>query len=96
LIRLFHDANLECGCALASGINFKALKLKRGRKLAGIESAATNGFYTPLFAEQPKQQRKHEAYNQARDNREMKAEVAFGVINVAWKFSKPASSDTRP
>ena len=48
------------------------------------------------FSEQPKEDGKNGADQQTGDDREMKAEVALAVVNVAREPAQPVSAEARP
>ena len=49
-----------------------------------------------MFAEQPQKQSKNRAEKEAGDDRKMKAEIAFAVVNIARKPAQPAFADPGP
>src|SRR5438128_1373799 len=45
---------------------------------------------------QPHQERQNRADDQTSHNREMKTEIPFAIMDVAWEASKPIAANSRP
>ena len=53
--------------------------------------------FTPeLLPEQPQKECQDQAHNDAGNNREVEAEVAASVIDIAGEFAEPAFADAYP